>query len=113
MWLLGVRIHPLNSERCGWKWLLNKWSPFAVGSSTDAGVFYGGSGNQLGVQILGALVISIWTMTLSFLLFFGLKMYGWLRVPREEEIVGLDISCHGGSAFGYDEKTKTTPRADY
>lgn len=79
----------------------------------DAGVFYGGNGRQLGVQILGAVVISAWTMSLSFVLFFTLKINGWLRVPREEEIVGLDISCHGGSAFGYEEKNKTTPTTEF
>ncbi|GMH35890.1 hypothetical protein BSKO_03758 [Bryopsis sp. KO-2023] len=79
----------------------------AYGSDTDAGLFYGGNGAQLGVQILGMTVISMWSMFLSFILFFSLKVTGWLRVPKEEEIVGLDISHHGGSAYDYDDPKRT------
>ena len=51
--------------------------------------------HNLAVQVLGSLAISAWafgTMTLFFML---LKNLGMLRVSREEELAGLDITEHG------------------
>lgn len=61
------------------------------------GVLYGGDGHQLGVQILGVLVIAVWSCTLSYIIFQILKFLCILRVPQDEEITGLDISHHGGA----------------
>ena len=58
--------------------------------STDVGVFYGGNGHQLGVQILGAITISLWTLGAGFTLFMTLRRLGNLRVSQQEEITGLD-----------------------
>lgn len=67
----------------------------------DVGIFYGGDGHQLGVQILGALAIGLWTCTVSFLMFWTLRSIGVLRVSQDQELTGLDISRHGGAAFTY------------
>lgn len=67
------------------------------------GVFYGGTGHQLGIQVLGILAISIWTMVLSYILFSVMMFMGILRVPKSDEIRGLDISQHGGRAYGLDD----------
>ncbi|GMH35861.1 hypothetical protein BSKO_03729 [Bryopsis sp. KO-2023] len=75
----------------------------AYGRKTDVGVFYGGQGDQLFVQILGAVAIGAWTITVSGLMFFVLKEVNWLRVPEQEEIQGLDISHHGGAAYDLEE----------
>eukprot|EP01059_Diplonema_ambulator_P018969 TRINITY_DN3168_c3_g1_i1.p1 TRINITY_DN3168_c3_g1~~TRINITY_DN3168_c3_g1_i1.p1 ORF type:complete len:477 (+),score=74.93 TRINITY_DN3168_c3_g1_i1:236-1666(+) len=63
------------------------------------GVFYGGNGKQLGTQLLGGLIIAVWSFTLSLLLFLALKFGGVLRVPDWIEKYGLDDSEHGASAF--------------
>lgn len=61
------------------------------------GVFYGGSGVQLGVQVLGIVAISAWTLSINFLVFMGLRKIGWLRVSRESEEQGLDFSQSVGT----------------
>ena len=52
-------------------------------------------GYDLGVQILGSLIIPAWAFITMFLLFVILKKAGMLRVSREHELAGLDISEHG------------------
>lgn len=52
-------------------------------------------GFDLGVQILGSLVIPAWAFITMFILFSILKKAGMLRVSREHELTGLDISEHG------------------
>lgn len=65
----------------------------------DFGLFSGGDGTQLGIQLLGAVVIGFWSMFLNFLVFYTLKSKDWLRVPAADEIEGLDASYHGGSNY--------------
>lgn len=69
---------------------------------TDVGVFYGGSGAQLGIQLLGIVTIALWTTILSSMMFFALKQADWLRVPHMEEVQGLDLSHHDGHAYNFD-----------
>lgn len=64
-------------------------------------MFSGGDGTQLGIQLLGVVVIAVWSMSLNFVVFYTLKINDWLRVPAADEIEGLDASYHGGS--NYDE----------
>ena len=49
----------------------------------DWGVFYGGTGAQLGVQMLGALVIAATTLLLNGMGFGALHAMGCLRVPKK------------------------------
>lgn len=69
--------------------------------AVDGGLFYGGGFKMLGVQSLGVVSVMGWvavTMTVAFLIIN--KVIG-LRVSKEEEMVGLDISEHGlESAYG-------------
>lgn len=51
-------------------------------------------------QLTGSIVIPIYAFVLMFALFFILKAVGCLRVSEEEEMVGLDLSEHGSSAYG-------------
>jgi Amt family ammonium transporter len=73
------------------------------GYANDWGVFYGGSGAQLGVQLLGAAAIFAWSAAWGLLVFGGLKLAGALRVSREDEIAGLDAAqgLGHGSFLGF------------
>lgn len=55
--------------------------------------------HSLFAQVVGSLVIPLWSFTTLFLLFVVLKRLGWLRVSMEEELRGLDISEHGQEAY--------------
>ena len=57
-------------------------------------------GHPLGAQIMGSLVIPLWSFGTMFTLFLVLKAAGFLRVSEQEEQVGLDISEHGMHAYG-------------
>jgi len=65
------------------------------------GVFYGGDGKCLGIQIAGVLAIIAWTCGMSGILFASLKQLGILRVRKEDEMAGLDESHHGGTAYDF------------
>lgn len=72
-------------------------------ASTELGVFSGQGfaagittmGDQLGVQLLGVLVTFIYTALVTYILLkiTGLLTSG-LRVSKEEETIGLDLSLH-------------------
>lgn len=74
---------------------------YRKGSTCDdfKGVFYGGSGEQLGWQLLAGVTWTVWGLVTCSILFFGMKFAKVLRVSLEEEIAGLDITHHGGPAY--------------
>lgn len=74
--------------------------------SSGYGLFYGGGGELLGCQICGVLAIIAWVAGTLTPFFMGLRMAGILRVPMEEEDVGLDISHHGGEAYNIEVSAK-------
>lgn len=51
------------------------------------------------MQLVGTGVICSWAFITMLLLFLGLRRLGCLRVTREEELVGLDVSEHGMQAY--------------
>lgn len=53
----------------------------------------------LGTQILGSIVIPLWSFVMAYALFFVLKQLNALRVSPEEEQQGLDLSEHGVDAY--------------
>lgn len=79
----------------------------------EYGIFYGGSGLLLATQIVGVIMIQIWVVALSCIMFFILKKAGILRVPSSVEEDGLDVSKHGGSAYPehYPTTSSTAPKA--
>jgi Amt family ammonium transporter len=74
--------------------------------SSGYGLFYGGGGELLACQICGVLAIIAWVVGMLTPFFMGLRMAGILRVPVEEEDVGLDISHHGGDAYNIEVSSK-------
>lgn len=67
--------------------------------AVDGGLFYGGGAGQLGVQTIGVLAVTAWTLGTSWVLFFILKKTMGIRVPSNMEREGLDIHEHGTSAY--------------
>jgi len=72
------------------------------------GGFFGDDGIQLGIQVLGVVLITLWTCGMSAIMFMILKVTGMFRVSEEEEDMGLDESHHGGSAYDYGATGKVT-----
>ena len=82
----------------------------AVGNKiAEPGIFYGGGGHQLWVQLYGVLATIAFTFTCSYVVFFIIKKTVGLRVSEEDELAGLDISEHG--MYGYPEQFIEVPGA--
>ena len=66
-----------------------------------AGIFNlgGTSAKIIGVQALGIGACFVWTFGTAFIMFKLIDKIVGLRVSPEEEIEGLDITEHGGSAY--------------
>lgn len=64
-----------------------------------AGLFFGGSFNQLGIQLLGVLSVGGMTVLLCSVFWLVLKAVLGIRVTPEEELGGLDIGEHGMEAY--------------
>lgn len=60
----------------------------------DRGLLYTGSAYQLGIQLLGALSLFLWTSFVSFPYFYFINKNKRLRVPAIYEIIGLDYMLH-------------------
>jgi len=72
------------------------WGALAVGLfAIEGGLFYGGGAALLGVQSLGVVTIAAWTFATVGLTFYIIKKVNGLRVAKQEEITGLDITEHG------------------
>lgn len=71
-------------------------SPYSTGST---GLIFGGGIAQLGAQAIGVLSVFGFVFIASFGAFKAIDKLIGLRVSREEEIVGLDISEHGMVAY--------------
>ncbi|UFJ62798.1 ammonium transporter [Brevibacillus sedimenti] len=65
------------------------------------GLFYGGGFHQLGVQALGVFAALVYVLVASYVILAIMKKTMGLRVTEEEEVMGLDLSEHGG--YGYPE----------
>jgi Amt family ammonium transporter len=67
--------------------------------AVDGGLFYGGGASLLMTQAIGVLAVAAWTMTTAFILFKTIDKLIGLRVSREEELEGLDITEHGMESY--------------
>src|SRR5581483_10689793 len=63
------------------------------------GLFYGGGINQLVAQAIGSFCVTTATFGTSLALMFVLKRAGVLRLSRERELQGIDVTEHGGPAY--------------
>jgi ammonium transporter, Amt family len=64
-----------------------------------AGLLLGGGFDLLGVQILGIVAISAFTIAFAFLMFAGLNAMGRLRVHPDADKIGIDNYEHGASVW--------------
>ena len=71
----------------------------AYGDAQPCGAFYGCGGQQLGVNILGGVMIMAWCMGMACIIFGAMKLAGILRITSEQEYKGLDVSYHGSAAY--------------
>jgi len=65
----------------------------------DNGLFTGGGMALFNKQLIGVLTVGCFTFTISLVIWAILKALIGIRVSREEEIRGLDISEHGNEAY--------------
>ena len=63
--------------------------------ATEGGVFYGGGFQFFGVQCLGVVTVAAYVAVIITIVFLLIKHTIGLRVSREEEVTGLDVSEHG------------------
>ncbi|MBN2484072.1 MAG: ammonium transporter [Candidatus Omnitrophica bacterium] len=82
------------------------WGTLAVGifgqkamGLAHNGLIYGGGFTQLGIQALGVFTTAVFVAVTMGLVFTLLKKLTGLRVSREEELKGLDISQHGMESY--------------
>ena len=92
----AVPVHAMNGV----------WGTLAVGifghkalGLAYNGLIHGGGFTQLGVQALGVTSVVIFVVTVMYLVFKIIDKFVGLRVPREEELKGLDITQHGMEAY--------------
>ena len=69
----------------------------------DVGIFYSAFSAQsfqfFAWNLIGVIAICAWTAAFMGPLFFTLKFTGFLRVPKEVELEGLDLTEHGEIAY--------------
>jgi Amt family ammonium transporter len=92
----AVPVHGMNGI---WGTLaVGIWGRKSLGLARD-GLLHGGGLAQLGVQLTGALAVSVFVMAAMGVVFFAIKKTVGLRVSKAEESRGLDIGEHGLEAY--------------
>ncbi|NCC23919.1 MAG: ammonium transporter [Deltaproteobacteria bacterium] len=71
----------------------------APGYGDLTGLLYGGGIGQLLIQFLGVGTAFVWAFGCGLLAFLAIKAIVGIRVTREEELKGLDISEHGMESY--------------
>jgi Amt family ammonium transporter len=82
------------------------------GEGRPYGLFMGGGGRLLAAHVVQILVIAGFVSFTMGPLFLALDKLGLLRITAEQELAGMDMTRHGGSAYVYhddDETDRTTP----
>jgi len=67
--------------------------------ATDGGLISGGGASLLTTQLIGVGAVMVWAFAFGFIVFFIAKKTIGIRVSREEEEKGLDITEHGEQAY--------------
>ena len=79
------------------------WFMFVGLETGDRGIFWDGDTSVpwyvLGYNLAGAIVIIVWSLFWSSLLFGSLHFLRMLRVSSDDEFKGMDMIEHGESAY--------------
>jgi ammonium transporter, Amt family len=78
--------------------LFSQGKIFGSDPAPTLGLLVGGTGQQLGIQIVGLLSILLLSGSVSYLIWSVLKL-GGLRVSPKAESIGLDLSIHRETAY--------------
>jgi len=70
-----------------------------TGAATGNGLFNGGGATLLIAQLKGIVAVGAYTLVVSLIFWFAIKMIVGLRVGKQEEEEGLDIGEHGQVAY--------------
>ena len=65
----------------------------------DVGLFLGFGLEQLGKQLIGAIVVLVFSFGVSYLLGWGIQKSIGFRVTSTDEIAGVDLVLHGENAY--------------
>jgi ammonium transporter, Amt family len=88
--------------------VLQEAAGFTTGHS---GLFYGHGLSLFAADLIGAISIAAWTVVLIGPMFIAMNMLGILRISAEEEIIGNDVSKHGGACYPIDSAIATEKAA--
>ncbi|MCX5678572.1 MAG: ammonium transporter [Candidatus Omnitrophica bacterium] len=69
-----------------------------INPAGNNGLFFGNPG-QLGIQFIGVAATAVYSIVVTFILLKVVDAIVGLRVPDEEEVIGLDITQHEESAY--------------
>ena len=90
----AVAVHGYNGL-----WGLLAVGIFADGTYGDVSGLIVGNTSQIIAQIIDVVTVSIWAFGAGYIMFALIKHTIGLRVPKEEEMSGLDIGEHGYSCY--------------
>lgn len=71
----------------------------APGYGSNVGLLYGGEATLAGIQLLGAIATFAWAFSMGLIAFKLVDKVVGLRVSREVELRGLDITEHGADVY--------------
>ncbi|GMY20374.1 ammonium transporter 1 member 2-like [Fagus crenata] len=77
------------------------------------GLFMGGGGKLLAAQIVQTLVVLGWVTATKGPLFYLLNKLKLLRVSRDDEMAGMDLTKHGGFAYAYHDEDDQSNKHAY
>ena len=60
-----------------------------------------GNGSQLLSQVIGVVVVGVYTFVISWVLFKAIDSFVGMRVTEEAEVEGLDSTEHSETAYNY------------
>ncbi len=79
--------------------LAGPMGPDNSAGSIVKGLFYGGGWTVFEAQAIGSGITTVATLLISFAVMYAVHAMGLLRLPKEHEIAGMDITEHGIEAY--------------
>jgi len=82
--------------------LIGLFATTAVNAAGANGLFYGGGLGLLGKQALAIFAASAYSFGASWVLLLGIKKFMGLRVTKEQEFTGLDVTQHRETGYTFE-----------